>query len=285
MNIAILGSNGYIGSILSDKLYDLGYNIIKISQSSGKDVYQLNLEHPQMFNYEILKNYDYVIITAAVSSPDKCSNSYESSYQINVIGTKYFINKALEYECKVLFFSSDAVFGVDKGKYFDENSKTAADTAYGIMKKEIEDCFKSNILFKAIRLSYVISPKDKFSSYLLKCKQSGETAEIYHPFYRNCITIDDVIDSVCWLIENWEAYDSPFLNICGSELVSRVRIVDEINRISNTEIKYVVVKPADIFFNNRPKTTEMRSIYLHSILNTWDEPFAEKINKQFKVEL
>jgi dTDP-4-dehydrorhamnose reductase len=282
MNIAVLGSNGYIGSVLADRLEKLNNHVVKISKSLNNDVYQINLESPEIFNYEILRSIDYLIITAAISSPDICSKQYESSYKINVIGTKYFINKALEYNCKIIFFSSDAVFGTDLHNAFDENSKTFANTAYGVMKKEIEDSYKSHALFKAIRLSYVISSKDKFTSYLLKCRQNSEIAEIYHPFYRNCISLDDVIDSVCWLVLNWGDFDSTFLNVCGSDLASRVRIIDEINRISKSKINYNIVKPSEDFFNNRAEVTEMRSLYLNRILKNWDEPLSMKIKKQLR---
>jgi len=282
MNIAIIGSDGYIGSRLNEVLAALGNNLIRISQPYAANDYELRLKHPEKFDYKILKNCDYVIFTAAVSSPDVCAKQYESSYQVNVTGTKYFIKKVMELHCKVLFFSSDAVFGEDTGTPFNEDSQTVANSAYGIMKKEIEDFYKSITLFKAIRLPYVISPKDKFSSYILKCRQSRKVAEIYHPFYRSCTTIDDVSDSVLWLIKNWDEYDSTFLNVCGTELVSRIRIVDEINRISAEKIKYTIVQPPESFFSNRSKTTEMRSLYLNKVLKNWDEPFSNKIKRQFE---
>jgi len=280
--IAIIGSDGYIGSRLLKIFQTRCAEVIQIAQRQKSCIYELELKQAQNFNYSILDTCEYVIFTAAISAPDMCANQHDLSYQINVTGTKFFIQQAIKRNCKVLFFSSDAVFGNDKGEPFNEESPTEANTAYGHMKKEVEDYFKTNSLFKAIRLSYVVSPKDKFSSYILNCRKSGEVAEIYHPFYRNCNSIDDVTDSVQWLIENWNEFDKPFLNICGSELVSRIRIVDEINRISKQKIKYTVAQPPERFFVNRPKITEMRSLYLNRVLKQWDEPFSSKIMKQFK---
>ena len=57
------------------------------------------------------------------------------------------------------------MFGRDKGVPFDESSMTNAKTPYGIMKKTIEDRVKDSSFFKPIRLSYVVSKFDKFSSY------------------------------------------------------------------------------------------------------------------------
>lgn len=285
INIAVVGSNGYIGSRLVDYFQPKCKELIKIGQGKISNVYNIDLEEPECFDYGIINNCDYVIFTAAISSPDMCSKQYDLAYKINVTGTKYFIEEALKRRCKVLFFSSDAVFGIDQIEAFNEKSITAANTEYGIMKKEIEDSFVSNSLFKAIRLSYVVSPNDKFSSFVLKCKEMGELVEVFHPFYRNCITLSDVIDSIEWLLCNWSHFESSYLNICGSELVSRVRIVDELNRISETKINYQVVQPPVDFFVNRPQVTEMESLYLQNVLKNWNEPFSQKIKKQFGNEI
>ena len=71
----------------------------------------------------------------------------------------------------------------------------------------------------------------------------------------------------CWsdsaadlLRENYH-YD----NICvaGSELISRVRIADEINRLSGNALHYFISEPDSEFYNNRPAITEMRSLFLY----------------------
>lgn len=278
--IAIVGSSGYIGSKLLEVTQLKFENVVEINRN-GNFNYTLDLEAPEKFNYDILNVCDYVIFTSAISSPDFCAKEYKQAYNINVEGTKYFIDKAISLNCKVLFFSSDAVFGKDLGKPFDENSQTNADTAYGVMKKEIEDKFKWSQLFKAVRLSYVISTNDKFTNYLLQCRIKGEIAQVFHPFYRNSIVIDDVIDSVLWLINNWEEFDSPFLNICGRELVSRVRIVDELNRINKGMVPYNIVQPVEGFFDNRHQVTEMSSLYLHKILENSNDSFSVNMKNHF----
>ena len=44
------------------------------------------------------------IFTAAVSSPDLCAADYEACRKVNVDGACYFIQKALDMGCRVLFF-------------------------------------------------------------------------------------------------------------------------------------------------------------------------------------
>lgn len=43
--------------------------------------------------------------------------------------------------------------------------------------------------------------------------------------------VSDVVKVVEWMINNWEEFTDFVLNVAGNELISRVRIADEINRI------------------------------------------------------
>lgn len=283
MKLALVGSSGYISSFLIkefEKMCDVT-QVLKIDQTEEADV-KLNLLHAENFNYNLLRDVDYVIFTAAISSPDRCSSDFDVSWKINVIGTQYFIAKALKCGCKVLFFSSDAVFGDEKGKIYTEISETKAETAYGKMKKAIEDNFKNDKNFKAIRLSYVVSLKDKFLKYCISCIKTHTIAEIYHPFYRNCISVDDVVKVVVWLILNWNIYEPFVLNVAGKELVSRIRIADELNRNWNEKLKYKVVEPSEAFYQNRPKITQMKSLYLQKYKIIKNISFSEKIKKELE---
>ncbi|MEW6621776.1 MAG: SDR family oxidoreductase [Bacillota bacterium] len=279
MNIAILGSSGFIGSHLVHSISKQSYKAVEINRNSLSE-YFLDLEKPQNFNYDILDSCDFLIITAAISNPDYCAESYEKAYRINVLSTKHVINEAINRNCKVIFLSSDAVYGTDKGTCFNEQNNTNPNTPYGLMKKEIEDSYYGSTLFKSARLSYVISGEDKFIKYLFECKKQGNVAEVFHPFYRNCVTLSEVTDSLIWLLNNWGEFASPFLNICGCELVSRVAIVDEINRLSETKIKYKIVYPSEKFFINRPQITEMSSLYLNRILENHYKPFSMRLRSQ-----
>ena len=284
VNVALVGSSGYIASFLKKRFATETFisNVFSIGRSDSPD-FILDLENPENFDYKQLKKIDFIIFTAAISGPDLCAKEFDKCWKINVTGTSFFIKQALKIGCKVLFFSSDAVFGNDNKTFFDEHSLTNPSTPYGKMKKAIEDEFKNNSCFKSIRLSYVVSTKDRFTSYCLTCIKENRNAEVFHPFYRNCITINDVLDSVCWLLKNWDSFNSFVLNLAGLELVSRVRIADEINRYFDGKLNYIIKFPSSSFFENRPKITQMKSLYLYknNIISTTN--FTDKIRKELEV--
>ncbi len=277
MKTAIVGSSGYIAGYLLKRFE----NVLKIDQTSEADAL-LNLAEAEKFDYSALDSVNYVIFTAAISGPDMCADEFEKCWNINVTGTEHFIKNAIARGCKVLFFSSDAVFGDIPGEIYTELSETNAQTPYGRMKKAVEDCFKGNPNFKAIRLSYVVSKNDRFVSYCLKCMDTGETADIFHPFYRNCITVSDVVNTVDWLINHWEDYEPQVLNVAGNELVSRVRIADELNRLYDNKLKYVITSPGEDFYKNRPRITQMKSLYLDQYGILKDGSFTEKFKKELQ---
>ena len=283
MKNAIVGSSGYIAKHLIEafiaQLKDC--EIVKIDMTDDADL-KLQLTAPADFDYDKLMGIDYIIFTAAISGPDMCANEFDKCWEINVTGTSYFIREAIKRNVKVLFFSSDAAFGDIPGHIYDEDSETQAYTAYGKMKKAIEDEFKTSKLFKCIRLSYVVSENDKFISYCLSCIRKGETADIFHPFYRNCITVSDVIKAILWLMQNWERFDSFVLNLTGTELVSRVRMADEINRHFGHKLNYTVTQPGENFFKNRPQVTQMKSKYLYELNIIENKTFTEKFQNELK---
>lgn len=279
--IALVGSSGYIAKHIIEVLEHTKINteITRIDMTDEADL-KLQLNNPEDFEYAKLDNVDYIIFTAAISGPDKCAQEFDACWNINVTGTSYFIDKALAMGKRVLFFSSDAAFGDIPGEVYQEDSETNAQTAYGRMKKAVEDKFKSNKNFKCIRLSYVVSENDKFITYCLNCIRKGEVADIFHPFYRNCITVSDVIKAIVWLIKNWDSFESFVLNITGTELVSRIRIADELNRFLGGKLKYMISAPAADFYDNRPRITQMKSLYLYKLGIIEEASFTEKFKEE-----
>ena len=283
MNVAVVGSSGYIaGFLLKRFAIDKEISrVLKIDQSGDADV-NLSLEHPDQFDYSVLDDIDVVVFTAAISGPDKCAREFDFCWSINVKGTSYFIAEAIKRNCNVLFFSSDAVFGDIPGAIYNEKSVTEAKTSYGKMKKSIEDTFKAEAKFKCIRLSYVASAHDRFISYCLNCIKTGEKADIFHPFYRNVVVVSDVVDVVDWLINHWSEYPCYVLDVAGKELVSRVRMADEINRIFNNRLIYSISHPEGDFYDNRPAITQMTSLYLFKYNIIKNDTFTEKIQRELK---
>lgn len=262
--ILIVGASGYIGS----ELFKAAKNKFHVNGTSSryqKDLIRLNLKEAEHFSYELIASDSVVVITAAISAPDVCTNDYSSAFEINVLGTATLIANVLERGSRVIFFSSDAVYG-ECSEICDERSPPKPLGEYARMKHEIETRFESNSRFKSLRLSYVFSREDKFTKYLLKCANKKIEADIFHPFYRSVVYLQDVIEGVIALIENWDKHPQSIINFGGAETISRIKFAETFNQRTQLGMKFTVTEPSCEFFSSRPRSIAMRSPYFKILL-------------------
>ena len=132
--IIIVGASGYIGSALF-KAAKKKFNVTGTTSKSQKEFIKLNLKEAEHFSYELISHNSIVVITAAISAPDICRDDYPSAFAVNVTGTTTFITNVLERGGRVIFFSSDAVYG-EGSEICDEGSLTKPLGEYASMSKE-----------------------------------------------------------------------------------------------------------------------------------------------------
>lgn len=275
----IIGKNGFIAKKLGKRK---NYNFTSSNKSEQKSLY-LNLSEAEKFNYDIIDNNTNIIFLAAISSPDVCSNSYEEAYIINVKGTIYFIEEALKRRARILFFSSDVVYG-NSVNMVNESSETNPFGNYARMKDEVEKTFSNERNFKVFRLSYVLSKEDKYLSYLKSCSDKNEVAEVFHPFSRKVVYIKDVLDAIENVLVKWDEFENQKFNICGDEDISRRDIADFYNDVVGNKLRYKIIEPNDKFWEARPKDINITSIYFEKLLGRKPTKIQNAINQIVKGE-
>lgn len=259
-----VGASGYIGGPLHAKATANvgGYGTTTLG---GNGLIQLRLDSPEEFDYTIIQPSDVVLLTAAISAPDACAREYERAWAVNVAGTSKFISKVMDRGGRVIFFSSDTVYG-ERNDKFDEQAPCNPAGEYAAMKHEVETRFLGNPNFKAIRLSYVFSREDKFTKYLCGCAERDEEAEIFHPFYRAVIHRDDVVDGALALALRWDEVPQQVINFGGPEILARSEFAEIMQRVVLRRLRFRVIEPAAEFFENRPRMIAMQSPVLPMLL-------------------
>ena len=139
---------------------------------------------------------------------------------------------------------------------------------YASMKLAVENYFRNEPNLKVFRLSYVFSWEDKFMRYLHDCRANNLKAEIFHPFIRKIIYIDDVIDGITKLIQNWNDYDQRVFNFCGSKQYSRLDIINLYNKYI-CKLKFEISKPPKNFYKIRPEIIYINSKNTEILLGIW----------------
>lgn len=279
MKIIVVGATGFIGSDIYRNFYG-NFDTFGTSSHESGDLTKLNLNDPDKFDYSRVSEGDTVILTAAISSPDLCDSKFEYASAINVHGTRYFIEMVIRRGARVLFLSSDTVYG-EQTESFDESAAVFPAGKYAEMKHAVESLFIGNIAFKALRLSYVFASTDKFTAYLAECAKSGREAEIFHPFFRSFIHKKDVVDGVAALVHQWESFPQQIINFGGPEVLSRLDAARILKQTVFPSLCYREVTPSETFFLNRPKVIALKSPILAKLLGRPVKTLADAAQIEF----
>lgn len=276
----IIGATGYIGQSLLSKAKIDGV-AIGTSSKKNDDLIQFSLDNPAQFDYSLIDQDDVVFLTAAISSPDTCAKEYESAWALNVTATSDFISKLISLGARVIFFSSDAVYG-ECNHDFDETSPSKPHGEYAVMKHAVENLFLGNDLFKSVRLSYVFSRQDKLTNYLISCAKDNKVAELFDPFHRSVVYREDVIDGVIALANNWSDVPQQIINFGGPDVLSRINFAECLKENYLHGLTYQVTKPSEDFFSNRPRVISMKSPIFSQLLGREPRNLKEAVLHEFK---
>jgi len=275
----VIGASGYIGEALLRSAKDVT-TAYGTSSSGINGLIPLRLDDPADFDYQIINAGDVVLLTAAISSPDTCARDHDRAWAVNVTGTSTFISSAINRGARVVFFSSDTVYG-ERESEFDERAVCSPAGEYAAMKYEVEQRFAGNPSFKSIRLSYVFSCDDKFTKYLAGCTQRNEEADLFHPFYRAIVHRSDVIEGALALAECWNDFPEQIINFGGPEILSRVSFAECIRDVHFHELRLKVTEPDANFFRNRPRIIAMTSPVFAKLLGRSPRKLCDAARLEF----
>ena len=278
--LVIVGKHGLIARRLAETA--LGRQIaVKFTSSRPEpgDL-PLDLAHPEDFAYDQLDADSCVVLLAAISAPDQCRRNPSLCRAVNVDGTIHFIEQAMARGARVLFASSDTVYG-ERNELCDEWSTPRPLGDYAQMKREVETRFQRRERFKALRLSYVFSREDRFTAQLAQCAHTGEPADVFAPLDRRVVHIDDVVDAVLATFARWLEIDSPWVNVGGERLVSRADIAKTYQELCAPTLRYEVRDPGADFYQARPRVIDMDSRYLAALLGRRPRSLGEAMRVEF----
>lgn len=240
----------------------------------------LDLRHPDEFDYSRLQAGDVIVVLAAISSPDACAEDPAGTRELNVEGTTRFMKRATERGARVIFFSSDTVYG-ERESDADENEPANPLGEYATMKRAVEVRFAAHPQVRSLRLSYVFSSEDRFTQYLLECAEREEKAEIFHPFYRAVVHREDVVAGVIALARRWDEFPEAVINFGGPELIARTAFAEALKDTVVPALQVRIVEPAADFFSRRPRVIRMISPQLAPLLGRPARTLREAIGLEF----
>lgn len=261
----VSGGTGLVGGALR-RFLSPRYQVLALLRdcSGDRGCVPFDLRRIDEFDFSRIREGDVVVHAAAVSSPDYCARHPDRARSVNVDGTVAFIEGCRRRGARVVFFSTDLVLGSGKG--LDEDSPCRPVGEYAAMKQEVETRFASDGGVKVLRLSYVVSMRDKYIRYLAACAGRGEVAEVFDPLYRSAVAVRDVCRAVEAIADRWDELGWPSVNLCGPQLLSRRDLAEIFKRTVDAGLEYSVVHPGEDFFRSRPAVVELTSNRLRGLL-------------------
>ena len=165
----ITGESGMLATSIINSLKDnLRYRVMDNSdlatytnQFSYLDDRLVKPKEVDVTNKEVLKKMedrlcpdDIIIHTAAYVNTDKCDDFSYEAVNSNILSTQYLINLANNVGCKLIYFSTTAVFDPDEymknNGRFDESAPIDPKTLYGLSKWSGEVAAKQAVDFERV---------------------------------------------------------------------------------------------------------------------------------------
>ena len=207
MKVCITGGLGYLGSVLTQKLIENGYNVSIIDSKIYGNFLPVEVQEKINICYEdirrldkgikIIKNSDVLIHLAAIVGDPACDLIKEAAVDINLNGTKNIIKLAEKYDKKLIYSSTCSVYGAQE-KLITEKSKVLPLSIYALSKYASENLLiESKLDFLIFRMGTLFgySPRMRLdlvvNTFVVKALTEREITvfggEQWRPFLHICL--------------------------------------------------------------------------------------------------
>lgn len=255
MKILGTGLGGLVGSRIVELLQNK-YLFANISRSTGVDITNLQ----QTMRAIKASDAQLVLHLAAKTDVDGCERDKNygetgEAWRVNVKGTHNIVLSCQQSKKKIIYISTDFVFGGNKplGEYYSEEDKASPINWYAVTKqKGEEEVLNSGVAHIILRLAYPYGrpfawKKDFVQAIIHQLEQGkelkGVTDQIFMPTY-----IDDVATVIDTLIEN---NAEGIFHAVGSQALSPFDALRKIADVFGFDKSLISETTREVFFKDR----------------------------------
>ncbi len=263
MNILVTGGAGYIGSILTEKLLQKGYNVTVVDNFIYNQDSLLHLCHYANLDImrgdvrdgrlilSLLPKHDVLIPLAAYVGAPLCDKFPSEAKQVNTDAVKMIAeNKSSD---QILIFpNTNSGYGIsDISKPCTEESQLNPISHYGNTKVDAENIVKQGCQgWVVFRLATVfgVSPKMRLdllvNDFTHRAWRDGFIVLYEKNFKRNYVYIGDVANAYIWAIENFDQAKNNVFNFGLSDAnLSKLELCNKIKEhINHFEVSLAEIR-------------------------------------------
>ncbi|MCD7843572.1 MAG: dTDP-4-dehydrorhamnose reductase [Clostridiales bacterium] len=258
--IWIVGVKGHVGSALMELLNRKSYELLPTDKDQ---VDVTDRDEVRMFMQR--NRPDVVINCAGITDPQQCENNPDEAYRVNALGARNIAAEAEPVNCKVIQFSTDDVFDLNKSFPYTEFDVAMPNNVYGKSKYAGERMIVSlSTRYVIVRSSWVYGIGKDFVNTVLEAADSG--AELRVPINQiACPTSAAELAKVIKQFIDQDIYGIYHAVCKGS--CSRYEFAQEILRLTGKTANLV---PVDSDHGMRPKYSVLDNMMLR--LEGLEEP-------------
>ena len=273
--ILITGGGGYVGSMLTTILVNLGHHVsvidlMKYDKGSLNHLYyhknfkliQKDIRDKKIMK-KLIRQNEYIIPLAALVGAPLCDKNKKEAVSINYDSIKSLVSLSTKKN-KIIFLTTNSGYGVgEKNKFCDENSPLRPISLYGKTKCDAEKevmKFKNCICFRLATVfgfSYRMRTDLLVNNFVYNAMQTKRLTIFEPHFRRNFIHIRDVVSAIVYSINNFNKLRSNVYNLgLSSANISKLMLAKKIRKqMKNLKVKIVKNKKdpdkRDYFVSNR----------------------------------
>ncbi|MBJ7222052.1 MULTISPECIES: NAD-dependent epimerase/dehydratase family protein [unclassified Brenneria] len=205
MRVLITGSSGNLGTALSIKCKERGFEVIGLDKRQSEETNVIGCINNRTLVDSCMQGIDIVFHTAALHKPHIVTHSYKEFIETNTLGTYNLLQSAAMHNVKSFIFSSTtSVYGDSlspdaylPSSWIDENKQIESKNIYGVTKlgsEELCRIFSRNhglncIVFRVSRFFY-----EDDDNPAIRAHYCGDNAKVNELLYRR-IDVEDAVNA------------------------------------------------------------------------------------------
>jgi nucleoside-diphosphate-sugar epimerase len=259
MKILITGGAGYLGSVITGKMLEKGYQVTVLDKLIFNQTSLLQYTsnpyfkfiHGDVRNEKLLERLcldsDVIIPLAAIVGFPACASEPELAREINFTQIFNIVKYTNRLGKKILYPNTNSGYGIGVGQTeCTEESPLNPISVYGSTKCEAESFLKSNTDAIMFRLATVfgVSPRMRtdllVNDFTYKAITDKYIVVFEKNFKRNFIHIQDVASVFLFMLENYDKYKGEVFNVGLSDAnLSKQELLEKIqSHVKNFAVSY-----------------------------------------------
>jgi nucleoside-diphosphate-sugar epimerase len=248
-NVLVTGGAGYIGSILTENLLELGFNVTVLDNFMYKQASLNHLCHNPRFNVvngdirnlahvqPLLKDADVIIPLAALVGAPLCNKDVVGANTTNKEAVFMMFDK-ISKDQRIIMPTTNSAYGSgDENNFCTEESPLNPISKYAIDKVAVEEVLMQRENSISYRLATVFGMSPRMRTDLLvndltyRAVNDGYVIIFEGHFKRNYVHVRDVCDAFIHAIYNFDAMKSQIYNVgLSSANVSKLELCEIIKK-------------------------------------------------------